>query len=103
MLPDPNLRYTLAAMVVCGSDLPKFKSTAHIGKLRQLSVAVSVGSCTLVTQRQNNSNGVAMWNEMLRDDDVSLGDLTHEIPDVFVYLVVGKVGLRISARAAVPL
>ena len=84
-------RYVLAAMVVAGSDLPKFNSTTHIGKLRQLAVSVSIGSHTVTTQRANNVDGVCTWNHFLLDEEVLLGDLPSEIPDVFVYLVLGKV------------
>lgn len=95
-IPEPIMmrklhRYTLAAMVVCGSDLPRFRSKTHIGKLRQLSVCVSIGMRSLVTRRQPNVGGQTEWNEMVRADDIELGDTPTEIPDVFVYLIVGKV------------
>ncbi len=87
----PMRRYTLAAMIVAGSDLPKIASRAHIGQLSKMHVSVSIGENTFVSQRQENMKGQAVWNQMIRTDDLTMSARPMEVPDVFIKLCVGMV------------
>lgn len=84
--------YTLAALVVAGSDLPRFRSKdpRSLGQMSKLSVGVSIGTVMLATPRVGLNMGQYTWNHMLHEQGIMLPKSPAELPDVFVYLLRGK-------------
>ena len=79
--------YTLQALVIAGSELPRFASLSSIGYSQKLRVKIVVGIDELCTDAAKYENGMCRWNAHLVSQVLKLPEDFNQIPDIFVYLV----------------
>lgn len=81
--------YVLKALVVSGTELPKFIDPSNPLKKAKLQVMIACGKYEMFTQRVDNHNGVCEWGEFLQQEfDYPIDPA--QIPDIGIYLCKGK-------------
>eukprot|EP00604_Paraphysomonas_vestita_P002816 CAMPEP_0174818892 /NCGR_PEP_ID=MMETSP1107-20130205/1828_1 /TAXON_ID=36770 /ORGANISM="Paraphysomonas vestita, Strain GFlagA" /LENGTH=1810 /DNA_ID=CAMNT_0016031457 /DNA_START=453 /DNA_END=5885 /DNA_ORIENTATION=- len=81
--------YILKALVVSGTELPKFIDPSNPLKKAKLQVLIGCGKYEMYSQRVDCNNGVCDWAEYLTQEfDYPID--SSQIPDICVYLCKGK-------------
>lgn len=73
-------QYQLRALVILGTEIPKFMSIAHPGKNAKMQVTVSCGLTEISTVRSPNIKGVVQWNEYLESKALTFPTDPAQIP-----------------------
>ena len=93
-LEPPTTHYNLQAIVIAGTELPRFASAdlRNLGQLSKMSVRISCGQYEMLSKRQPNNNGVCEWYELLMDglEMTTYPKDVNQVPDVFVHLIKGE-------------
>lgn len=84
---------TLRALVISGTELPRFKKNVAaglgIGSARKLGVCLRFGKYEVHTERSPNVHGQAMWRQLLETVVMVPTDI-RQVPDLFIYLYRGE-------------
>jgi hypothetical protein len=81
--------YVLKALIVSGTELPKFIDPTNPLKKAKLQVMIACGKYEMFSQRVDNHHGVCEWGEFLQQEVTYPQDLS-QVPDIGLYLCKGK-------------
>jgi hypothetical protein len=78
--------YTLQALVISGSDLPKLGLGSTLTGGEPFRVKLAIGVDEVSTKSAKNEKGVCRWNEFIALPNLDYPEDVNQIPDIFVYL-----------------
>jgi hypothetical protein len=81
--------YLLKALIISGTELPKFIDPQNPLKKAKLQIMIACGKYEMFSQRVDNHNGVCEWCEYLQQEFDYPMDM-NQIPDIGIYLCKGK-------------
>jgi len=86
----PTDTYKIRAMVVSGTEIPKFRKTLSVGKARKMQIKIQCGKNELYSARVENNNGVCEWYEMCESEIFKYPRDLDSCPDIVVSISKGK-------------
>ncbi len=101
-LSPPMRRLVLRALVVSGSELPRFKRDVRVNTgiiSGDLGIEVCCGQYSVHTSRQKNFRGVCQW-AALEEVQIQIPADKAFVPDTFVYLYRGDITKGKHTRVA---
>jgi hypothetical protein len=82
--------YKVRAMVVSGTEIPKFRKSIGIGPPRKMQVKIQCGKNEFYSDRVENNNGVCEWYQMCESEDFKYPKDLDMCPDIIVSICKGK-------------
>jgi hypothetical protein len=83
----PQETYKIRAMVISGTEIPKFMRALHT---RKMQVKIQCGRNEIYSSRVENTNGVCEWYELIETEPFIYPKDPDQVPDIIVSICKGK-------------
>mmetsp|Transcript_15392 Transcript_15392/g.31719 ORF Transcript_15392/g.31719 Transcript_15392/m.31719 type:complete len:1960 (+) Transcript_15392:197-6076(+) len=83
----PQETYKIRAMIISGTEIPKFMRALHV---RKMQVKIQCGKNEIYSSRVENTNGVCEWYELIETEPFLYPKDPDQIPDIIVSICKGK-------------
>jgi len=83
----PQDTYKIRAMIIVGTEIPKFQRALHT---RKMQIKIQCGRNEIYSSRRENNNGVCEWYELIETEPFVYPRDPKQIPDIIVSICKGK-------------